>query len=101
MKRVHVHDRAERRLEHLGRLAALVVLCNDRWVTEIVKVQFRDAMRGEWTAEIDDATGSTTSHEGVTQVFGQRVDSGRGMTQLAAFPDDSILGVTFEKEPSA
>ena len=86
MKRVHVHD---------------LVLCNDRWVTEIVKVQFRDAMRGEWTAEIDDATGSTTSHDGVTQVFGQRVDSGRGMTQLAAFPDDSILGVTFEKGPSA
>ena len=100
MKRVRVHNRAERRLEHLGRLVLWFFAMIDV-VTEIVKVQFRDAMRGEWTAEIDDATGSTTSHEGVTQVFGQRVDSGRGMTQLAAFPDDSILGVTFEKGPSA
>ena len=72
-----------------------------RRVTEIVKVQFRDSTRGEWTTEIDDATGSTTSHEGVTQLFGQRVGSGRGVTQLAAFPDDSLLGVTFEKKPSA
>jgi hypothetical protein len=65
-------------------------------VAELVRVQFRDSTRGEWTTEIDDGSGSTTSNEGVTQVFGQRVGSGRGKTQLAAFPDDSILGITFE-----
>jgi hypothetical protein len=67
-------------------------------MAELVRIQFRDSTRGEWTAEIDDGSGSTTSHEGVTQVFGQRIGSGRGKTQLAAFPNDSILGVTFEKE---
>lgn len=64
-------------------------------MAEIAKVQYRDAMRGEWQAAIEDGTGYTASAGGVTQVFGRRVGE-PDTTQLAAFPDEAILGVSFE-----
>jgi hypothetical protein len=68
-------------------------------MAQIAKVQYRDAMRGEWTALIQDGTGYTASAAGVTQVFGQPVGAPE-TKQLAAFPDEAILGVSFEQAPN-
>jgi hypothetical protein len=65
-------------------------------MTEIVRVQFRDAMRPEWQAEIEDGSGYTASNGGVTQVFGRLAGTGRAEGQLAAFPGEAILAVVFE-----
>ena len=37
-------------------------------MAQTVRVQYRDAMRGEWTTEIQDGTGYTASNAGVTEV---------------------------------
>lgn len=62
---------------------------------EVVRVQFRDAMRGEWTSQIEAGTGSTVSANGVTQIFGARPGS-EHVTQLAAFPDSTVHSISFE-----
>jgi len=61
---------------------------------DVIRVAFRDAMRGEWQAPIVDGTGYTASAHGVTQIFGQ-ADGTPEVKQLAAFPDDVVLSVSF------